>query len=293
VLAISVRFVPERLADAFPSSLGLDLKLSVRMLVKYPLLTVVGGIAITVTTAIGVGASEFVRDLLYAELPLEDGDRIVRLSHDNSGGGSLGASLYDLAVWRESVPSLEDVGAFATMEQGFSSDRGEAGTVSLARITSSGFQMTRVPPQMGRFLTEADERADAPPVVVLGYDAWQTLLDGDPDPIGRTVQLGGTSTTVVGIMPEGYGFPESQNAWVPLHIEPADLQPESSPRMGSFARLVPGATLGSAQSELDVAGRRAAADYPRVYERLEPRIQGFASRGVGGLGVSGSSASSC
>src|SRR5690606_34898690 len=128
-------------------------------------------------------------------------------------------SLYDLAEWRASLRSVEDLGAYTTLEQGFVSDRGEIGTVSLARISASAFRVTRVPPLLGRPLTEEDERAGAPAVVVLGHDAWRTLLAGDPDPIGRVVQLGGTPTTVVGIMPEGYGFPQSQNAWVPLTFE--------------------------------------------------------------------------
>ena len=275
---------PPRLRRFFEQTLpsfSLDLKLGLRMLVKYPMLTLVGGIAITVATALGVGVSEFVRDLIAPELPLEDGDRIVRLYQiDTEAGESGAASLYDLDVWRESVSSLEDLGAYVTMEQGFLSDRGEVGTVSLARISSSAFRLTRVPPQMGRFLTDEDEQAGAPPVVVLGYSAWQTLLDGDPNPIGRTVQLAGTPTTVVGIMPEGYGFPNMQNAWVPLRIEPSSLQPESAPRAALFGRLAPGASLESAQAELDLAGRRAAADFPEVYERLSPRVDGFARRGT-------------
>jgi putative ABC transport system permease protein len=284
VLAISTRFLPERFADMLPSSLGLDLKLSLRMLVKYPMLTIVGGIAITVASAIGIGATEFVRDLVAPELPLEQGDRIVRLTQiDSEAGRSTGPSLYDLSVWDESVTSLEDIGAFATMEQGFLSDRGEVGTVSLARTSPSLFELTRVPPLMGRFLTDEDARPSASPVVVLGYTAWQTLLDGDADPLGREVQIGGTPTTVVGIMPEGYGFPSNQNAWVPLRIESADLQPESSPRMAAFARLADGATLRSAQSELDVAGRRAAADLPTIYGRMSPRVQGFVGGAPGAL----------
>src|SRR5690606_28774092 len=144
----------------------------------------------------------------------------------------------------------------------FVSDRGEIGTVSLARISASAFRVTRVPPLLGRPLTEEDERAGAPAVVVLGHDAWRTLLAGDPDPIGRVVQLGGAPTTVVGIRPEGSGFPQSQNAWVPLTFEGAGLQPETAPRAALFGRLAPGATLGSAQAELDAAGGRAAAALP-------------------------------
>ena len=290
VLAISGRFLVEglveRLGDALPSrgsSIGLDLKLGLRMLIKYPVLTLVGGIAITVATAIGVGASEFVRDLLAPELPLAEGDRIVRLFHEDAeAGGSAPPSLYDLEVWRESISSLEDLGAYTTMEQGLLSDRGEAGTVSLARISASAFQLTRVPPLMGRFLIDADERPDATPVVVLGHGSWQRLLGGDPDAIGRVVQLGGAPTTVVGVMPEGYGFPQTQDAWVPLRVDRADIRPASAPRAALFARLAPGATLESAQAELDNAGSRAAADFPEVYGQLRPRLVEFARRASDG-----------
>ncbi|MDX1494230.1 MAG: ABC transporter permease [Longimicrobiales bacterium] len=285
VAAFIVRFGAERIRDAvagFRSSVGLDLKLGLRMLVKYPTLTVVGGIAIMVASAIGVGASEFIRDLVAPTLPLDDGERIVRLYHvDAEAGGQAPPSLYDLELWRESVSSVEDLGAYVTLEQGLVSDRGEAGTVSLARVTASTFEVTRVPPLMGRYLGEADEEADAPPVVVLGYDAWQRILDGDPDPVGRTVQLAGTPTTVVGIMPEGYGFPQMQDAWVPLRVDRGALQPETAPRASVFGRLAAGATLESARAELVVAGRRAAADHPRVYQHLSPGVDRFASRANG------------
>lgn len=257
--------------------IALDIKLGVRMLRKSWGLTLVGGIAVTIATAIGVGGSEFVRDLVAPTLPLEEGDRIVRLNHvDSESGGSAPATLYDLEFWRESVSSLQQLGGYTVMEQGLVSDRGEAGTVSLARISASAFQLTRVAPLVGRFLIEADERPGAPAVVVLGYDAWQTLLGGDPDPIGRTVRLAGEPTTVVGIMPERYGFPQAQNAWVPLQIGPPDREPATALRANLFARLAPGATLESARSELELLGRRAAGDFPEVYRQLSPTVNTFA-----------------
>ncbi|HKJ01085.1 MAG TPA: ABC transporter permease, partial [Longimicrobiales bacterium] len=286
VLAISGRFAVERVRDAgssWGSSIGLDLKLGLRMLIKYPMLTLVGGIAITVATALGVGASEFVRDMLAPTLPLDEGDRIVRLYQmDAEAGTSAPASLYDLEVWRESVSSLEDLGAYTTLEQGLLTDRGEAGTVSLARISASAFRLTRVPPLLGRHLIKADEGPDAPAVVVLGYQAWQAILSGDPDAVGRTVRLGGVPTTVVGVMPQGYGFPLMQNAWTPLRTDPAGLQPETAPRASVFGRLAPGATLESARSELDLVAGRVAAGSPGVYERLSPRVDPFARRASSG-----------
>jgi hypothetical protein len=116
-------------------------------------------------------------------------------------------------------------------------------------------------------------------VVVLGYEAWQRIFGADPDVVGRTVRLGGEAATIVGVMPEGYAFPGTQNAWAPLRVDPADIQPESAPRAGIFARLAPGATLESAQAELDVAGQRAAAELPTVYGSLRPRVFQFARGG--------------
>ena len=112
---------------AWLSGLRLDVKLGFRMLAKYPMLTLVGGISITVATAVGVGATEFVRDFLAQKLPLEDGG-IVRLYQiDSEAGRLVPPSLYDLEVWRESVSSLEDLGAFKTMEQGLLSDISSVG----------------------------------------------------------------------------------------------------------------------------------------------------------------------
>lgn len=297
VAAICARFAVESVGDAFAArglSIGLDLKLGVRMLAKHPMLTLVGGVAITIATALGVGASEFVRDMVAPTLPLDEGERIVRLHHqDTEAGGTTAASLYDLEQWRGSVRSLEHMGAYTTLEQGVVSDRGEAGTVNLARVSAAAFEVTRVPPALGRFLIEADEAPGAPAVMVLGHRPWQSLFGGDPDIVGRVLQLGGTPTTVVGVMPEGYGFPQFQDAWVPLGIDPAGLTPETAPRVALFARLAPGATLESARAELEVVGRRAAADLPAVYERLRPTVVGFAQRAstaqtaliLGGVGL--------
>ena len=90
VLAMTVRFGVERTGEALTNrgfASALDLKLGLRMLVKYPMLTLVGVLAITTATAIGVGGSEFIRDLMAPSLPLDEGDRVVRLYHHDEEAG--------------------------------------------------------------------------------------------------------------------------------------------------------------------------------------------------------------
>jgi putative ABC transport system permease protein len=260
----------------------LDLKLGFRMLAKYPVLTLVGGMAITVAATLGVGASEFVRDMLIPNLPLEEGERIVRLYHvDTEAGGARSPTLYDFVQWKGALESIEDVAAFTTTEQGLVSDRGEARSVSLAAMTASAFRATRVSPLLGRLLGEADETESAPPAIVLGYDVWQSVFAGDPGVVGRTVQLAGSPATVVGVMPEGYGFPVNHSAWVPLRVASADLDAGTARRVSVFGRLAAGATLESARAELAVLGQRAAADLPDSYARLRPEVTAYAGPPAG------------
>ena len=103
-LAIAVRFSPERVggvARTFASSVALDLRLSFRMLVKYPMLTVIGSIAITVTATISMGVTEFLSDAWIPKLTLDEGERIVQLYQRDAEGGRVSPSLFDFVTWRD------------------------------------------------------------------------------------------------------------------------------------------------------------------------------------------------
>src|SRR5207302_5462141 len=113
---------------------------------------------------------------------------------------------------------------------------------------ASGFALTAVRPLMGRPLLSSDELPSAPPVVVIGWDVWQTRFAADPGVVGRVVGLGETRATVVGVMPPGFGFPVNQRLWVPLRPSDEDLEAGRGPPVRVFARLAPGATMAQAQA---------------------------------------------
>jgi predicted permease len=275
-ISISARLWAESAQDRgrrLASSVALDVRLGLRMLVKYPMLTVVGGLAITVGAGVGVGASEFVRDLLFPELPLEEGDRVVRLT--NAGAG---ARLYDFLLWRDELESVAEVSATRGTELGIVTSSGRTGAVRVAQITASAFPLARVRPLVGRALEEADEREDAPPVAVLGYASWQELFGGDQRVIGQVVQLGGAPTTVVGVMPEGFSFPDNHAAWVPLRFRPLDAQPGAGPSLLVFGRLSGGVSIEEARAEVTALGERTAADFPETHGRVRAELAPLASR---------------
>jgi predicted permease len=134
---------------------------------------------------------------------------------------------------------------------------------------------------LGRALTERDEQPGAPPVVVISYVLWKSRFDADPAVLGRTVKLGTTSTTIVGVMPEGFGFPVNERIWAPLRENGAALAPRTGPAVSIFGRLAHNASMEDAQAELSVIGRRMSASNPKTHEHLMPRVTAYA-KPIGG-----------
>ena len=250
----------------------LDVKLGFRMLVKYPVLSLVGGIAITVAAGIGVAGAEFMHDALTPDLPLDDPDRVVRLVWVG-----VDESLYDYALWRGEIESVVDIGAATQMELGLVAANGTVGAANVAQMTASAFRVSRVGALLGRVLTEADEQEGAPAVVVLGYGPWQTLFDGDPAVLGQVVQLGGSPTTVVGVMPEGYGFPVNHDAWTPLRFNRVEATRGSGPPAMIFGRLADGVSLEMANAELSALSTRETSPEPQTGPQLTTQVVEYGS----------------
>lgn len=255
----------------------LDFKLGFRMLVKYPGLTVVGGLAMAFAIWVGGGAFEFIRQVLNPALPLDDGARVVGIVNwDAAASAAERRALFDFAVWREELTTVRDLGVFRTLERNLVDAEHGSAPVELAEISASAFDVARVQPLLGRPLQRADESASAAPVAVIGYDMWRTRFGGDADIIGRSVQLGSEHTTVVGVMPEGFAFPVAQSMWVPFRLEPTGSAPREGPPIRVFGRLADGASFERARSEIATVAARLAADHPDTHAQLRPRVLPYA-----------------
>jgi predicted permease len=251
----------------------LDVKLGGRMLVRYPGLTIVGGLAMAFAIAIGAAGFELITQIAAPSVPLPGGDRIVAVrawnAESNDGERRLA---HDFTTWRGALRSVVDLGAYRAVGRNLLVPGGEVAPVSVAEISASAFRVAAVPPLLGRALVAADEQPGAPPVLVIGYDAWRTHFAGDARVVGRAVRLDGVPYTVVGVMPEGFAFPSSYAWWAPLRLDPSGYAPGDGPAIELFGRLASGATLDAAQAELTALGRRAAADFPRERARVRPEV---------------------
>jgi predicted permease len=251
---------------------ALDVRLGVRMLVKYPGLSAIAVIGMAVAIAIGASAFSIIASLLETTLPVPEGERVVALRNAIiTEPGRNRASLRDFAAWRDELVSVLDVSAFTTVRRNLLVPGAAVELVPVARMTASGFRVVRTAPLLGRPLLEEDERSDAR-VVVIGFEEWQQRFAADPGIIGRSVSLGTDAYTIVGVMPEGFRFPVDDCYWIPLVFGPAERAQADAISLTIAGRLAEGATLEGAQAELSAIGTRMAAAYPETHAHLRARV---------------------
>ena len=249
---------------------ALDLRLGGRMLVKHPALTVIASIAVAFAIAVGTVGFEIARQALWPTIPLPDGNAIVALRNWNvADNESVPASRRDYELWRDGLSTITDLSAVEVEERSIAVGAGPGQPETVANVTASTFALTRVPALMGRTLLEADARSGAE-VVVVGYDFWKNKLDGAADAVGRVIRISGTPVTIVGVMPRGYGFPQRNGVWRPLHLERI---PEASPSLRYvFGRLAPGHPREEATAQVAVIGVRAATMFPETRKNLRLQV---------------------
>jgi putative ABC transport system permease protein len=254
----------------------LDARLGVRMLVKHRWLTLVGGVAMTVAIAIGATAFEVINNLLDPTLPFPHGDRVVAVKYvATKQGGPDRHSLHAFSAWRDRLTTLEHAGAFRTAQHNFVAPNAPPEPIKVAEITASAFDVAHTPPLLGRYLLRSDEQLGAPPIVVIGHEAWRRRFNADPRIVGRTIQLGGAFHTIVGVMPEGFAFPIDHQFWIPLRQDPLTHRPWQGPDLHVFARLKPGATEAQAEAELAAAGHAIVELHPDGRDALRPIVLPF------------------
>lgn len=270
--------LPQRRSQSLVAPSAVDFRLAVRMLAKYPVLSGVSMFGMAVAIAIGASVFGLVGAVLDPTLPIEDGDRVVAVQTNRADApGDVDQQvLHDFVAWRSELTSVRDLGAFRLDDRNLIVAKQVAGVLPVAEMSASGFRVGRARAVLGRQLLDDDEREGRPPVLVIGYREWQRHFAGDPNIIGRTVQLGETGYTVVGVMADDFRFPYNHGVWIPIRLDASKYELGEGPALHVFGRLADQVTLEQAQTQVATIGRRMAATYPRTHEHRRPTILPFA-----------------
>ena len=279
-LALSSGFLIERLREKASRWLNLrvsllDLRLGVRMLVRYPVLTLIGTVSLAIAIAIGAAVFAFIAMILWPTLPLPEGDRVVSVRlYDDARSQYEDRMTADLQRWRTAA-SLTDFGAGRFFNRNLTMGDGAIEPIDVVEVTASTFGMGRVAPIAGRTLTDADAEPSAPPVMVIREGLWRSRFGADPAILQQSVTLAATPTAVVGIMPDSFRFPGTAQAWVPLRLD-TTAAPRTGQTLRVWARMKPGVSLKQAAAELDVFRAAAAAEWPATHAHLRAEVRPFA-----------------
>ncbi len=130
------------------------------------------------------------------------------------------------------------------------------------RVTRNAFQFLGMPALIGRGLLPGDAEPGAPPVFVLNYRVWKQDFNSDPHLIGKTFDLDGTPTTLVGVMPPRFSFWDG-NLWRPLPLERADKEHW----LVTYGHLRRGLTPRTAAAEVMPLATRLAKVYPNEFPK--------------------------
>lgn len=228
----------------------LDIRLGMRMLVRYPVLTVISTVSLSAAIALGASAFAFISLFLWPRMPLPDGDNIVQVALRNvPDSREESAFTADYLHLRAASTTLTDFAAGRVLARNLMMADGIVEPILVAETTASMFDMARVAPVAGRVLTDADASPAAPAVMVLGERIWRERFAADPAIVGNSLLVSDIPTAVVGIMPAGFRFPSVHEVWQPLKID-SSLAPRTGTTMLIWARLRPDVDYEKANAEL-------------------------------------------
>jgi putative ABC transport system permease protein len=260
-----------------------DLQFAVRTLLKRP-----GFLVVAISTlALGIGATTamftVVNSVLLRPLQFPEPERIVLLEGVNPKLGITDSNLSvpDIVDWQEQSQSFEPIAAFFSGAM-FLATGDETERVRTAFVSADFFPLFRTAPLSGRTIVESDTPDTAPWVAVISYGLWQRRFGGAADAVNRQITLNGHSTTIVGIMPAGFNYPQEAEMWVGFALDAAS-QRRDNRFVEVVTRLKPGVSIAQAQTEMDTINQRLAQSYPESNLGWSVRLAELRERLVGQL----------
>ena len=237
------------------------------------------------TLAIGIGINATVFTIANAVLFkgfrfVKENDRILYIHTRKTSRPQeyFGLSYPDFQDWKAEAKSFEWMGACTDLRRTSVSDAtGPPESYWGVQISADTFRLLGQTPLIGRDFEPSDEAPAAAPVAMLTYGLWDQRYGKDPAIVGRTIKVNGVPTAVIGVMAEGFSFPNKQDLWMPLTpgFKKRDGRMVVDDLWFAYGRLAPGATIQSAQAEMETIGHRLQSAYPESNEGFAPYVVSF------------------
>jgi predicted permease len=241
-----------------------DIRYAARQLRRSPGFTA----SILLVLGLGIGANAAIFSILNVtllrRLPFERPGQLVTLQGTDGKGGPAFAAYLDTVEWQRQAHTVSSI-AFYDPGQAYLDGQGGLRRVSSTAVSTNLFSTLGVAPAMGRTFTAEEQQAGKGDVAILSDGLWKSRFQDDPAILGRAVSLDGVPTTVVGVMPKGFAFPQGdteQQVWRPEQVNAAMMLRESMTSPDNIiARTKPGVQPGQAAADLSAVQKRLQALY--------------------------------
>jgi putative ABC transport system permease protein len=241
-----------------------EIRHAIRSLVKHPGFTAVA----VVTLAIGIGANttifSAVDALLLHPFSFPNQDRLVVAFEQNRAVGMVRGSVSpgNFVEWREQNQECEEL--VAIQQKSFDVSQGsQPERVPAYLVTHGFFEALGVSAARGRILLPDDSEPGREQVVVLKHSFWQQRFGGDPDIVGKSIDLNRKQFTIVGVMPADFNYPyNTGEMWTPLVFGQQERNDRGNHYLRVIGLLKPGVSVAQAHAGMNVIAQRAQQQFP-------------------------------
>jgi predicted permease len=246
---------------AFVQDFVRDMRIGTRMLFRRP------GFAAVVILTIGLGAGastavfSVVNGVLLQPLPYPRPDQLVRLYQIDKDGIRRGnVSEPNFRDWQSSTRSFTAMARMALWGPTPVLGASEPTLATMTAVSREFFDVMGVKPAVGRTFAPPELVENGAPAMIVSHAFWRRWLEGTPDFGRRPLRISDRVFTVVGVMPEGFEYPNGTAIWFPAELNGSDKE-RTAHNFQAVGRLRDGASLEAARAELGVVSRELKVRY--------------------------------
>jgi predicted permease len=268
--------------DSRVSKLRYEARIAVRSLLRQPAFSLV----VVLTVALGIGANvaifSLLNGILLKPLPFPDSEGLVSVSM--SSGARPNARDYmshpDIADLADQSPTLATLVGYDAFSVTLTGD-GEPALIRAARLTGGLLETFLLTPELGRDIRPDECGPNAPRIAVISHTLWQDRFGMATDVVGRIIEINGRAYEVIGVAPEGFGFPARTQLWMPHRI--GESCGRGCHNFLVVGRLAPAASVTTARAEAETIAGSLAEVYPESNKDKGFRVESLQDVVVGNV----------
>jgi putative ABC transport system permease protein len=234
------------------------------------------------TLALGFGLNTAVFSLvdgvMLRPLPYPEPERLVSLWESTTGADGDASCAATLLFWREHSRAFQQIAAYSSYAPNLTGVD-EPMTLRGCQVSANMFRLLGAEAVVGRTFSDSDDRSGAESKAVLGYGFWRRVFAGDSGVIGKSIVIGGSVHTVIGVMPADFRLvlpgiaPHGEiEVLTPLTFTAEDAQNRTYHYLGAVGRLAPGVSLEQGNEELRILQGRLNQTSPEANNHFQSAL---------------------